>query len=349
MNRKTLTLVLALASLVVCISYLSTRRARQIVLTGIVTTDQVIVSSEIQGRMQRLLVNQGDAVTNHELVAIIRPQEQQADMAYYASTEQQSAAQVAQAEADLKFQQQQTSNQIRQAEANLAAAQAQVAQAQADEEIASLNFKREKDLRAAGVDSAQAYDEARTTYDSAKARVEAAAKQSDAARAALALAQSNEEQNVARLAALEASRHQLAAASAQKDKAGVHLDYTEIHAPDAGIVDVRAALEGEVVNPGQAIITLINPDNLWVRADVEETYIDRVRLGDKLTVKLPSGRQLEGTVFYRSLDADYATQRDVSRSKRDIKTFEIRLRCDNRDRSLAVGMTAYVILPLPKD
>jgi len=36
----------------------------------------------------------------------------------------------------------------------------------------------------------------------------------------------------------------------------------------------------------------------------------------------------------------------VSRTKRDIKTFEIRLRCDNSDRSLAVGMTAYVAMPL---
>jgi HlyD family secretion protein len=61
---------------------------------------------------------------------------------------------------------------------------------------------------------------------------------------------------------------------------------------------------------------------------------------------LPSGTARDGTVFFRGVDADYATQRDVSRTKRDIKTFEIRLRCDNRDRSLAVGMTAYVALPL---
>jgi HlyD family secretion protein len=46
------------------------------------------------------------------------------------------------------------------------------------------------------------------------------------------------------------------------------------------------------------------------------------------------------------VDAEYATQRDVSRTKRDIKTFEIRLRCDNRDRRLAVGMSAYVTLPV---
>jgi HlyD family secretion protein len=62
-------------------------------------------------------------------------------------------------------------------------------------------------------------------------------------------------------------------------------------------------------------------------------------------VRLPSGAVLTGTVFYRRVDADYATQRDVSRSKRDIKTFEIRLRCDNTARRLAVGMTASVTLP----
>jgi multidrug resistance efflux pump len=162
----------------------------------------------------------------------------------------------------------------------------------------------------------------------------------------LGLARADVEQVAAQRAVLAAGEHQLAAAIAQKQKAMVRLAYTEVRAPTDGIVDVRAALQGEVVNPGQAIITLINPDNLWVRADVEESYIDRIPLGDRLTVQLPGGSRLEGRVFYHGVDADYATQRDVSRTKRDIKTFEIRLRCDNRDRRLAVGMTAYVILPL---
>jgi multidrug resistance efflux pump len=116
----------------------------------------------------------------------------------------------------------------------------------------------------------------------------------------------------------------------------------------AGTVNVRAALPGEVVNPGQAILTLIDPDDLWVRVDVEEGYIDRIRIGETVTVRLPSGGERQGTVFFRGIDADYATQRDVSRTKRDIKTFEVRLRCDNRDRALAVGLTAYVTLPLAK-
>lgn len=318
----------------------------QITLTGIVTTDDVIVSPEIQGRIQQLLVNRGDPVTNNQLLAVLQPQEWKADMAFYANTEQQWVAQVAVAEADLKFQESQTSNQIRQAEATLASTQAQVTQAEADLENAHLNFKRMEDLYKRNVEAVQSYDQARTSKEAAEARVDSLKKQVLAAEAAVALAKANAEQVTARRATLDASKHQQAAAAAQKEKAQVRLDYTQLRSPINGLVDIRAALEGEVVNPGQAVVTLINPDNLWVRVDVEETYIENIRIGDKLKMRLPSGVILEGKVFYRGADADYATQRDVSRSKRDIKTFEFRLRCDNRERRLAVGMTAYVTVPL---
>jgi multidrug resistance efflux pump len=321
-------------------------RGRVIGVTGIVTTDEVIASSEVQGRLQRLLVKEGDTVKRGDLLAVIQPKEWLADMSFYTNSERQAQAQVVQSEADLKYQEAQTTNQILQAEANLAAARAQVTQAEADEENARLTAGREEDLFKRGVESAQANDQARTSNEAAAARVESLRKQVEAAEAAVALAEANAEQTAAHRATVEMSRHQLAAAGAQTERAQVRLDYTEIRAPIDGIVDSRAAREGEVVNPGQAIVTLINPDDLWVRADVEEGRIDQVRLGDKLGVRLPSGAERDGTVFHRGVDADFATQRDVSRTKRDIKTFEIRLRCDNTDRALAVGMTAYVTLPV---
>jgi len=345
--KKTVLIIVLLLAAAAGGYYLLGNRSHSIVLTGIVTTDSVIVSSEIQGRLQELHVKEGDKVKRGDLLGLIKPQEWQADMSFYSNSEQQSASQVNQAEADLKFQEEQTKNQIEQAEANLASSESQVKQAEADGENARLNFEREGALYDKGADSKQAYDQARTANDGAKAHLDSLNKQMQAAQAALALAKSTAEQIDVRRAALAANQHQLAAAGAQKEKAQVHLDYTEIRAPIDGIVDVRAALIGEVVNPGQGIVTLINEDDLWVRADVEETYISRIKIGQKMKVRLPSGAEREGTVFFRGIDADYATQRDVSRTKRDIKTFEVRLRCDNSDRALAVGMTAYVLLPLP--
>jgi HlyD family secretion protein len=308
----------------------------------------VIVSPQIQGRLQELKVKQGDLVKKGQLLAVIQPEQWQADMAYYASTQEQVAQQVTRAEADLRFQEEQTKNQIAQAEANLEVAKAEVAQGQADLENARISWEREDQLFKQGAETAQAHDQAKALYDSNRARVDALQKQVHAADAALAMAKSNVEQNAVRRAALDATKQQLAAASAQKEKAQVQLQYTQILSPIDGIVDVRAAMQGEVVSPGQAIVTLIDQDDLWVRADVEETYIDQIRIGEKLTVRLPSGAAREGTIFYRAVDADYATQRDVSRTKRDIRTFEVRLRCDNSDRALAVGMTAYVVLPVGK-
>ena len=322
------------------------RAAAALVLTGIVTTDDVIVSPQIGGQIEQLLVKEGDAVKKAQLVAVIVPDELRADTAYYTHNVAGLSSQVQESEAALRFQERQTSDQILQAESNLASSEAQVAAAAADLENARLVYSRTENLSKRGVLPPQDLDQSRTAANAAQAKLDALRKQVDAQRAAVALARSNAEQTAVRRSQVQANEHLKAAANAQRAKADVRLRYTELHAPIDGIVDVRAVRVGEVVNPGQPVVTVINPDDLWVRVDVEESYIDRVRIGDKLTVRLPSGVEREASVFYRGVDASFATQRDVSRTKRDIKTFKIRLRVDNSDRRLAVGMTAYVVLPI---
>ncbi len=95
--------ILLLAVVAGGIYYFTIRQPGEIVLTGIVTTDEVIVSPEIQGRLQQLMVKEGDTVASGQLLAVIQPQEQQANVAYYASSGQQFAAQVTQAQADLEY------------------------------------------------------------------------------------------------------------------------------------------------------------------------------------------------------------------------------------------------------
>jgi multidrug resistance efflux pump len=327
--------------------YKAVTQPRPIVLTGIVTTNDVVASSQIQGQLAQVLVKEGDLVEPGQLLAVINPQELRADESYYLHSQRGTAAQVSEAEAALKFQEDQTRDQIKQAEAALAAAQAQADEANADLELDRLNYQRTKGLNDQKIVSEQSLDQARAAFEAQQAHLESLRKQVEAQRAAVALARSNETQIAVRRNQLTAMQGQLAAAGAQRSKAQVRLDYTEIHAPIPGVIAVLAARQGEVVNIGQPIVSIINPDDLWVRADVEETYIDRVRLGDRLAVRLPSGAERLGTVFYRGVDADYATQRDVSRTKRDIKTFELRLRVDNRDRRLWPGMTAFTTLPAP--
>lgn len=346
MKRFRLLLPVVVVAVVVGSVAYSSLRPKSLVLTGIVTTNDVVVSPQVAGLVGELLVTEGDVVKKGQIIATIAPDELRADTAYYAQNAQGLASQVRESEAALRLQQSQVSHQTTQAESTLAAVEAQVLAGKADVQAASATYARTQSLARQQIASAQDMDQARAAVEAAQARLDALKKQVEAQREAVALARANAEQVTVRRSQVQATQHLEAAAAAQSAKANVRLAYTELKAPIDGQVDVRAVRAGEYVNPGQPVVTLINPDDLWVRADIEETYIEGVRIGDILTVRLPSGEERPGRVFYRGADAAYATQRDVSRTKRDIKTFEVRLRCDNRDRALAVGMTAYVDLPL---
>jgi HlyD family secretion protein len=345
MVRRLLVLVLVAGAVGVGVWYYN-RPPTALVLTGIVTTHEIVVSPQIGGRLEKLLVDEGDAVHKDQLVAVLALDELRQEREFYSYTAKGVGVQVQEGEAALRLEQRQTHEQIAQAEATLAALESQRAASDAELANARVNLERSQRMITDGLGTAEQFDQARTTYEVAKSRVAALIKQMDAQRATVELARSNAEQVAVKQSQVAATRQQHAAADAQRAKADVRLAYAEIHAPINGFVDVRAARAGEVVNPGQPVLTLIDPDDLWIRADVEETYIDRIKAGDHLTVRLPSGETREGKVFYRGADAGFATQRDVSRTKRDIRTFEVRLRVDNADRKLAVGMTAYVILPV---
>jgi multidrug resistance efflux pump len=344
MKKNPRILVLALLAIGGAAYAYTSLKPATITLTGIVTTHDVFVSPQVGGQLGQLLVSEGDTVKKGQLLAVINPDELKADTAYYTQNAAGLSSQVLESQAALRWEQSATDNQTAQAVSTLAATEAQVQAAAADLEVAKSTYARTQDLARQQIASAQDLDQARAASEAAQAKLLALRKQVEAQRATVAMARANAEQVAVRRSQVQASQHQEAAAAAQRAKADVRLAYTEIHAPIDGFVDVRAARAGEYVSPGQPILTLVNPDDLWVRADVEETYIDKVRIGDTLAVRLPSGAERTGTVFYRGADAAYATQRDVSRTKRDIKTFEVRLRLDNKDRVLALGMTAYVAL-----
>ena len=83
MKNKLITTTVILAVLAVAIYFLAPRKPHALTITSIVTTDDVHVSAQIQGRLQKLLVREGDAVRKGELLAVIQPRELKADKTFY--------------------------------------------------------------------------------------------------------------------------------------------------------------------------------------------------------------------------------------------------------------------------
>jgi HlyD family secretion protein len=323
----------------------TTPSTRDVQLTGIVTGTDEIISPLVQGRLARLLVDEGSEVKAGELVAEIDPTEFQQMRDAAAANIRTLDARLRQSNTMRSMNDEQTSAAERQAAAALTVASSQLEQARATLALNEVTFKRDQTLFESGVIAAQDRDVAQDTLLASQANVKALEQQITAQQAQLAVAQANRKQVDVQQADVLATRAQLAQAQAQKDQAQTQLGYTKVYSPMNGIVSVRVARQGEVVQPGGPIVTVVDIDHLWVQADVEESLIDSIKFGQKLQIRLPSGNVIEGTVFFKGVESDFATQRDVSRTKRDIKTFSIKVAVPNPERRLFAGMTATVLLP----
>ncbi len=153
---------------------------------------------------------------------------------------------------------------------------------------------------------------------------------------------------------LNYSISQLASAKARVKESEAVLAYhkarlndTTITTPISGTVVFKAMESGEMVSSGITILTVVDLNNLWVRTEIEETLIVRIKLGDKAIIKVESipNRIFEGRVKEIGRHAEFATQRDVTRGRQDIKTFRVKIYLEDKGMILKPGMTVLVEIP----
>jgi len=328
--------------------FFSTKRSDDLQLIGTVDANEVIVSSRIPGRIEALKVDEGDTVRTGQLIATIQSDDlaEARNAAEATATSQRYLLQQARdTERQLGGS---TASQVVNAEAQMRAAQASLVQAQAQLEHQNADTSRTVMLAAQGVASDQSRDEAVTSLDAAKAAVDTAKQNVAAAAAALKVSEANTAQAQAQGKAVAATHSEMKNAQALLNQAQVQLGYAQIVSPISGKVNVRAARQGEVVAAGTPIVTITDLTQTWIYAPLPETQADSVQLGDSLRVVMPSGASLQGKVIAKSAEADFATQRDVSRRKRDIETVRLKLLIDNPAMRYVPGMLAEVYVPKDK-
>ena len=338
----------ALFILGLCWYFFSTKHSSDLQLIGTVDANEVVVSSRIPGRLQTLTVDEGDDVEAGQLIATIQSDDLAAarQAAEAAATSQRYKLQGA---SDTERQTQGTmSSQVINAEAQVRAAQAALMQAQAQYEHQKADTTRAVELAKQGIDSEQMRDEQVTSLQATQAAVDSAKQNVDAAEAMLKVANANTIQAQVAATTVAATRSDAQNAKALLDQAQVQLDYSHVVSPIAGKVNVRAARQGEVVAAGTPIVTITDLTQTWIYAPLPESEADAVQLGDSLRVVMPSGATVQGRVIAKSAEGDFATQRDVSRRKRDIETIRLKLLINNPGERFVPGMLAEVYIPKDK-
>ena len=324
--------------------YFSTDHSRDLVLIGTVDSNQVIVSAQVEGRIEKLLVDEGTPVKTGDLIAVLDPSELQAQEAAATANITSLEHRVNEMQHTERSTTGSTTSDVANAEAKLSSAKAQLLQAQAALDRTASDSRRTIELAKAGIDSDQERVQAETNLQAAQATVQAQKDMVTAAEADLKAAVARTYQANAAKSTVASTEADLKNAIAQKNQAAVRLGYTNVYAPVSGTVSVRAARQGEVVNIGAPIVTIVDLTDTWARAAIPETYADHIGYGDVLRVRMPGGSITSGKVFFKGVEGDFATQRDVSRRKRDIRTIVLKIRLDNPKGAYVPGMTAEVLV-----
>ncbi len=347
--RNRVFLILGLLTLGSLIWYLvTTPHSGDLQLIGTVDANEVVVSSKIPGRIQTLTVEEGQEVKAGQLIAEIESKDLEAAMKAAQATAASDQWKVREAVETEHQDQGETTSATVSAEAQVKAAQATLAQAQANLNHQLADTSRTVALAKQGIMSAQASEEAETSLQAAEAAVNTARSNLAASEAAFHQAQAHELLTQVSARTVDETRDAETNARELADEARVEASYAQVVSPIDGKVDVWAARQGEVVTVGAPIVTIMDLTQTWVYAPLPETQADSVELGDSLRVVMPSGDTVYGKVIAKAAEGDFATQRDVSGMKRDIKTIQLKLLIPNPGEKFVPGMTAYVYIPKTK-
>ncbi len=308
--------------------------------TGVVEALETDIASKIAGRLDYVGFREGAHVRKGDLRATIESADLEASLRAAEAAVKSADATLASGYDAVKS----AAAQVVAAAAAVKSAGAGVSRAEAQLDKSGKDLRRAAELFGKGI-------VARADLDAAQAANDTNAADLDAAGAALSKARADRSAASALLKQAEGSAAALKArvseAQRQADYQRAALSYASIYSPVDAVVEYRSLEPGEVVAPGTSILTLIDLSRLWVRIDLEQRYITRVRAGQKAGITLEGmpGRVFTGTVFDIGREGEFAVERDVTRGRQDIKTFRTRMWVDNPGGVLKPGMTVIVRIP----
>lgn len=294
-------------------------------LYGNVDLRQVSLAFDDSGRIDTILVQEGDEVHKGQLVATM-------DTSLIAPLVAQSTAQLAAQQAVVdKLHHGTRPEEIAQARANLAAAIASAVNARRQ-------YRRTTQLAAKASASPQDVDAAKAAMDVADAQVEVRRKALD-----LAIAGARAEDIAQAQALLEADKAQLTLLQRQ-------LADTKLYAPVNSIVLSRLMEPGEMASPQRAVMSLAVTNPKWVRAYVSEPDLSRVKPGMKAEVRIDGypRHAFAGWIGFISPMAEFTPKTIETPQLRTSLVYEIRVFVKDPNDILRLGMPATVILPAPE-
>ncbi|PYT88961.1 MAG: hypothetical protein DMG36_23145 [Acidobacteria bacterium] len=361
MTRKRILIIVAVAAVVAATAVYANwfHRDNALMGSGTVEARDVRVGSKIGGRIDKVLVREGDAVQSGQILLTFDDKELQASLEQSRANAQkaqrgyrreeiaEARAAVAQAKADYELRK----NGYR--KEDIDAAQADLERAKADEIRTRLDFERYDALAKKDLVSKQQRDTAEANWKMALAQREMAQHKYDEMRGGyrpeeIASAEARYQQA---LASLDKMEHGNRREDIEQAKAAYAYDQArfrerQVVAPSAAIVEVLDVRPGDLIAPNTPVATLLEKDQIYVRIYIPETEYGRIKLGQKAEVRVDSfpNTVFDGEVEQINQQAEFLPRNVQTREERVHQVFGVKIRINDPAGRVLPGMAADVKL-----
>lgn len=314
-------------------------------IEGHVTT----ISSRLPGWLMKFDIVEGDRIKQNDVLAIVDRRDAILALQALQAREQAMAAQVDQIQTQIELATGQSTGEYDQAQRELDAANAAVLSQQSVLHQAQEDYQRAEQLAQEKVIPKQArdhayhaYREAQQIYAQSSARVRAAA-------AAVAAAKAKRLGPEVLRKQLDVLSHQLAELRAQRQRQELDVQDRVIKAPIPGVIDKTLVERGEYVSPGQGLLIMHDPKDIYVEAQLKETLLSDVRIGQPVDIHVDAfpDRHYTGRVecIVKAATNQFALLPDPNPSGNFTKVTQripVRIRLDHPDAYLSPGMMVEV-------
>jgi HlyD family secretion protein len=293
---------------------LASRPSDTLLISGNVEAHESVLSfKSVQSRIVTLPFDEGQWVTEGAVLARLEDHDYR--------------QQVAVDEATVQTQERQLALALR----NLEAAGRTVISDQADLQQKTIDYERDQELWRENVASTETRDLAETALKQSQAAVMRDRALQAAAAESVRVAKAN-----------------IKSADENLKLAKIILGYTTLYAPFSGVILVRNAELGEIMQPGTPVFTLADLNHVWLRAYINETDIGRVRLGQAALITTDSypGQKYVGRISMISENAEFTPKSVETHAERVTLVYRIRIDIENQSHELKPGMPADAMIEL---
>jgi len=357
-----------------------TVRLAELYYSGTIEATQANLAFQVSGRVKTVFFDEGQAVEKNQVLAVLDQEEFKTRRDQARSDWIRSKENLKQLETLLEINRKVLPAEVEKARATVQALQSQLAELEAGYRVQEVEqaryafeqaqfaleearkdktrfdtlFERkiiaEKDKDTADLKYETAlkeFERARKAYELLKEgyrkeSIETARSKLAEGQAAFKQARDNLKKIEAAESEVEAARAQVESAKAELELAGIRLAYTELKAPFKGILVSRNVEPGEVVTPGQEVLSLSDLSQVDLKVFVDETEIGKVRPGQEVDVKIDTfpSKTYTGHVSFISPEGEF-TPKIIQTHKERVKlVYLVKITIPNPDFELKTGMPA---------